>query len=74
MSALERYQPPRSLGEIERLAGHFAKSGLFGGNPSQIIVKMLAGAENGIPPFARCRGSTSSRAGPSSARTCLRAR
>jgi hypothetical protein len=56
MSALERYQPPRSLGEIERLAGHFAKSGLFGGNPSQIIVKMLAGAENGIPPFAAVQG------------------
>src|SRR4051812_48416154 len=59
MSALERYQPPRSLGEIERLAEHFASSGLFGRSPqtqSEIIVKMIAGAENGFPPFASVQG------------------
>ena len=59
MSALERYEPPRSLGEIERLASHFYDSGLFGNSPKtqgEIIVKMLAGAENGFPPFASVQG------------------
>src|SRR4051812_4272281 len=59
MSALERYQPPQRLDEIERLADHFTKSGLFGNTPKtqgEIIVKMLAGAENGFPPFASVQG------------------
>lgn len=59
MSALERYQAPQRLDEIERLAGHFERSGLFGNSPKtqgEIIVKMLAGAENGFPPFASVQG------------------
>jgi hypothetical protein len=59
MSALQRYEPPQRLDEIERLADHFTKSGLFGNTPKtqgEIIVKMLAGAENGFPPFASVQG------------------
>lgn len=59
MSALERYNPPSTLADMERLAGHFAHSGLFGNSPKtqgELITKMVAGAENGIPPFAAASG------------------
>jgi hypothetical protein len=59
MGAVEKFRTPQSVNEIERLADHFAKSGLFGRGgqaQSEIVVKMIAGAENGFGPFASVQG------------------